>query len=505
MGKVFETVPGFKLPEWTEVGREAGLDPLGMARPSEEIYQSLLPGISTITVRLRYYSFLPWLLHTYISGGRSADPEEFFRFQRNAEAVFALIGVFESYDGGLAGANWALRTLSEQRGETIDFAVSAQQDTNGLLKNKSGALGGIYGPQLAEMGLITTSADHGIKVPTERGTNLAKAFEQTLGSLAPEFKTAIVDGRITRTNLQRLSFLKPSGIDVSSKEGQFLASIFLGETEDPLSEDLKRRDSLRRILEVVRIYKCKPKDYQVRWHWFKALRKEREVDPWLAYHVNDLLIFAYEALLKRSLEVMREQSDGSIPLQNLVEEVVSKLCEGDAKEPFLVSKNLTGDEEKLVEYISMYGQSMEVLPHEGVVLARKLIQIVLGWAKSNATSVRELFPLSSSFHSLSSELGFVESLADQTVEHGLRKILVERVLKRHLWVAAKKFRGQKKYTFLFEIEDGGRLYRLRYRNPAQVKLGYPRITQAIQFLEDAKLIDDENGLTHLGEKVLNST
>ena len=39
--------PGF--PEWTELGQDGGLDPLGMQRPIEAIYQSLLPGISTIT------------------------------------------------------------------------------------------------------------------------------------------------------------------------------------------------------------------------------------------------------------------------------------------------------------------------------------------------------------------------------------------------------------------------------------------------------------------------
>ena len=49
--------PGF--PEWTELGQDGGLHPLGMQRPIEAIYQSLLPGISTITLRYRYYFFFP--------------------------------------------------------------------------------------------------------------------------------------------------------------------------------------------------------------------------------------------------------------------------------------------------------------------------------------------------------------------------------------------------------------------------------------------------------------
>ena len=56
---------GSGFPQWTELGQVTGLDPLGMQRPIELVYQSLLPGISTITLRLRYYSFLPWLLDAY--------------------------------------------------------------------------------------------------------------------------------------------------------------------------------------------------------------------------------------------------------------------------------------------------------------------------------------------------------------------------------------------------------------------------------------------------------
>lgn len=52
---MIELGPGF--PEWTELGQDSGLDPLGMQRPIESIYQSLLPGISTITLRFRYYAF----------------------------------------------------------------------------------------------------------------------------------------------------------------------------------------------------------------------------------------------------------------------------------------------------------------------------------------------------------------------------------------------------------------------------------------------------------------
>src|SRR3546814_6576740 len=77
--------------EWTELGQDSGLDPLGMQRPIEVIYQSLVPGISTITLRYRYYSFFPFILRHYEENIRHPDPKEFRKFQRRCEALFALI------------------------------------------------------------------------------------------------------------------------------------------------------------------------------------------------------------------------------------------------------------------------------------------------------------------------------------------------------------------------------------------------------------------------------
>jgi hypothetical protein len=105
--------PGLGLPAWTEIGQIAGLDPLGMARPTEAVYQSLLRGISTITNRLRYYSFFLWLLDSYARKNGDTDPATFFRFQRRSEGLFALIGVSGVNDIGLTGANWSLTLLAQ--------------------------------------------------------------------------------------------------------------------------------------------------------------------------------------------------------------------------------------------------------------------------------------------------------------------------------------------------------------------------------------------------------
>lgn len=53
------------FPEWTEYRKKNGLDPLGMQNSSVNLYQSLLPGISNVTLRMRYYGLYAWLAQRY--------------------------------------------------------------------------------------------------------------------------------------------------------------------------------------------------------------------------------------------------------------------------------------------------------------------------------------------------------------------------------------------------------------------------------------------------------
>ena len=53
------------FPEWTEYQNKNGLDPLGMQNSSINLYQTFLPGISNVTLRMRYYGLYAWLNRAY--------------------------------------------------------------------------------------------------------------------------------------------------------------------------------------------------------------------------------------------------------------------------------------------------------------------------------------------------------------------------------------------------------------------------------------------------------
>jgi len=61
------------LPQWTSKIDKRGLDPLGMQNAGVTLYQALLPGISNVTLRMRYYGFFCWLSDAYARRGVTTD------------------------------------------------------------------------------------------------------------------------------------------------------------------------------------------------------------------------------------------------------------------------------------------------------------------------------------------------------------------------------------------------------------------------------------------------
>ena len=78
-------------PEWTDYSKKNGLDPLGMQNTSVSLYQTFLPGISNVTLRMRYYGLYAWLAIHYAKQIGDTDPESWKRIVRRTEALYALI------------------------------------------------------------------------------------------------------------------------------------------------------------------------------------------------------------------------------------------------------------------------------------------------------------------------------------------------------------------------------------------------------------------------------
>jgi hypothetical protein len=64
-GEAGMTADQIAYPEWTDYRDKSGLDPLGMQNSSINLYQRLLPGISNVTLRMRYYGLYARLAAVY--------------------------------------------------------------------------------------------------------------------------------------------------------------------------------------------------------------------------------------------------------------------------------------------------------------------------------------------------------------------------------------------------------------------------------------------------------
>ena len=64
-----------------------GLDHLGTQAPCISLYSRLLPGISNVTDRARYYSLYPWLIWKFDQHFKTASPKDFETFNRRADCL----------------------------------------------------------------------------------------------------------------------------------------------------------------------------------------------------------------------------------------------------------------------------------------------------------------------------------------------------------------------------------------------------------------------------------
>ncbi|MDP2378712.1 hypothetical protein [Reyranella sp.] len=507
---------GDGFPEWTELGQDSGLDPLGMQRPIEAIYQSLLPGISTITLRYRYYSFFSWVLKYYEDNIRNTDPAVFRVFQRRCETLFALICCRGEQELGIAGSDWAHRMLGEISGQTgaalVDFSVGADPDAEislRYLRNKGGAFGGIYASQMLEMGLIIIpdqEQDNPIPICTERALPLAAAYDSELSSQARTFFETVEMGAVSISTLDMLQVMKPTSIRSYSDEHRLLKEILLGKSATPSTADVMRRSTLLMLLELADVREGILRGEDAKWYWYETSACDgdgagRSGDSdvqqlWALYQACDLMRLAYEAILSAALTLLEAAPLRRMTLDVLVDELVGFIAPpDDLSWKDYVQQLLSKDEPAAARRHSaaMLDAIASGATADQVKASLLLIAALIDEASDLTALMGNALSAAEHFQSLKSEVRFLQSSNADNARSVIASMIRNRILKRHLWVASRKFRNQKAYTFLMEPEEGV----LRYRDHFRVSPSSPRLDQALRFLKDIMLIDD-GGVTSLG-------
>lgn len=498
------------LPQWTTKIDKRGLDPLGMQNAGVGLYQDLLPGISNITLRMRYYGFFCWLSDAYARRGVTTDFELWRKWVRRAEALFALVCADASGQGGVGGIEWASEAL--QSGEAvIDFDAAASTDANvkRYLIQSLGVFGAAYFTQMQEMGLFELGPNGIQRVTPNAGLELANAFRASIGPDIETMFTAAIDAaQVDRDTLKALHPIVPSAIPDSSDERVVYEKVLFAGGPAAIAEDKSRRDSLSLILEVAGREAERPTPENFRWALFDPLSTALSADlesqrlRWEAYQCQDLFQVAAASLLAWSISIMGETDEGA-RIPEIRAAVEARLTQADTASASVAWSDLRDamDIEGFAwreVWSKLTGRrgSPEEKSWDAVRLIASLHRRV-AIRTDLADTMRKALPINGQARSIVTELRWFEGQNARSVADVIGEYVVQRVVLRHSWVAMQKLRRQRDYTFLFEARDGRLVRRAAYQ-PVPTT---PRLAPAIQFLEDVHLVSAD-GLTARGRALL---
>lgn len=299
-------------PEWTKAGKESrGRDPLGIQATSVRMYRTLIPGLTNVTNRLRYYAYYCWVVALFAETRHADDLKQWRIFIRRAEALYAL--ACEALRPGsterLAGIDWARKywTSFEEREIDLRPYTDGPGESGQYLQARGGNFGQFYVRSMLEVRLL-----HPFKripiVSADRGHALAEAFASAIGeSVTRRLAQAIDRGTLSRSDLLAIGdAAHPSAIHGGSTEMRLLRD-FLWAEEPDASGDTTRRTSTWLLLDLAKRGVPIDEERLVRQAFYQRTLPDGKpypvrgqvIDRWRAYQANELCHIALEAWLNR--------------------------------------------------------------------------------------------------------------------------------------------------------------------------------------------------------------
>ncbi|MEZ4226811.1 MAG: hypothetical protein R3B13_38070 [Polyangiaceae bacterium] len=243
-----------------------GLDHLGVQAPCIALYGQLLPGITNVTDRARYYSFYPWLCWAIDQRYADRTRDGFARILRRAECLLALVAAHHEAVLGEDERDHGVATVGRDKlrpqavelidGGSIDLEdYAAFECEDRYFKNRLGGLGQYYFGPLRDLKLLDYVDGNSKNAPgydRERGAHIAGLFESVVDSR--RFFKVLDGGTLSHKDLEKLHGFCPCALHQNDAERAALLDLFLARTEGWADEAGKqRRASLALVMDLVRL------------------------------------------------------------------------------------------------------------------------------------------------------------------------------------------------------------------------------------------------------------
>lgn len=506
-------LPGWSAPSKISLGR----DPLGLQATSVRIYRSLIPGLTNVTNRLRYYSFYCWVVRRFEIDEHADNDARWRVFIRRAEALYAFACHLVDTEGsdGLAGSIWARDQLKDASLRRL--ALSSFTDNPGeadqYLRATRGNFGQFYVRSMIEIGLLQESSGTPL-VSEQRGVEMAEAFARAVGEdVENRIARVLKNGSVSKDDAEVIGrAIHPGAIDASSREMTLLRDFLLNRTPDELGDGSHRRQTAWLLLDLAQNGVDLGSDAQVRCALYHRLLPSgkaykgagKTIDRWRAYQANELCHIALELWLNAIARCVNDAEGRSS--REIIDELIGKAlsrseCETSWHSWAAAAGNLTVQRQDEIAASVRSSLESPATPEAASILREAALLLGAIWARwsSGADGVREEIRHFAGTHgrSLEDVVAMLDAAAAGKTRAALLEVFREQIIISHLRIAARKLGAGGKFTYRFSQFDGvlsdGVVTEYGYTNP--------RIGNLTRFLRDAKLLAG-NSLTNAGRKFL---
>lgn len=529
-----------------------GLDHLAVQAPCISIYGRLLPGITNVTDRARYYSFYPWLIWSFDQHGFTKYGDEFKERFRRADCLFSLIaerhsihagGDYEVHAGAMVGSN-TLGPVAKELNSGDQLTLSDYSLREGAkaryFKNPLGGLGQYYLGVLRELSIIGGDTATGVKYSREVGQLIAERMEA--GFDGELFMSVVEADSVTTEQLDALSPLCPCQLHRNIGEEEILNELFFARNSFYDVEALPRRRTLQSILQLAKLLNNEGSELTEAtfracsysgglpsgklWYTPESLAPNRE--KWATYSRNELMSVAVQGLFYALLDAYEESAlrfDSSAQVvdwflqepetQAALEEIGADLpfsqlmSNASSKLPQLPQWKDPAHEVQFAELVVKLCRTKKSPDNRRLIVAAAL-RILTALAQRQDGQVNpygnivfeENYFLYYPINLRSFIFHKIDTWQSLETRDFLRWLLLHWGIDTHLRVALRKLRGQSQSTFRIRPSDDG----LEVTGVPAAVHTRPRFNQAVRILKDiGALTKNESGMwipSSSGEAIL---
>ncbi len=517
-------LPFWGAPDYLTRGR----DSLGLQTASLATYARLIPIITNLTTRIRYFGFYCWLLEEYAKHVGDTNPDAQKKYIRRAELLIAFMMVkCRSDTSSIPGTQYASNHISD---DYIDIKQGADKEPNKQYvywQLSSGAFGQYYVAAMQVAGFITYSKSApDIFVVTEKeGRPLARAFENNLNTAAKSlFWDSITKGGI---NNQDLDFLADSfsisEIPPDSDEYNIYLRLLKCvdvplETENEaifsidtnLTNTFFRKTTCEIILRFIR-------DNEQDWIEFKTYLYLQEgvtgeeahnevAFGWYYYQMNEYWHFSVETIFWAMLFLMDANPGkyNKIPVNNFIEMLSENINQAFQIQLNQVSPELTLAETAETETAKSENDLVSIIrkevsgrnPFEAAAMGCRLLLMVWNRNKLNLGETEKYIQKYNIFRpgDVTEGLKWITSNSNKSVLNFIEGLIKRYLINRHLEVAYDKMGSGTKNTLKFSIENN----LISHLETVEPVFTTPRIYSLYQIMTDLNLIDNSGNITKRG-------